>query len=358
MAATDDRLLTRHHQLLLRVAGWAPDDVVSNARGWLGEGRVTEAARAVLGAVLAGRVPLRPEDANLLIRALPDAEQTALPADAAAEDDWPAYGFAPVRPSPDDFAPAPPLLDLTLPGSPEPGPQDAVAIASVVEVTAAVALWRAWRFPQPGRDEEDPVPVYVLETAGDAATLPGVTAWLQNALEAAGLTNPQVEAYAPGVELAAYQEMARGRSALLWAAEPPHPVTVARAFDSYSPMAGGAFAADHPLLAAGDEPAKVRSFLKHGTVLLASAAKEIDVFDPDDGPQVPTSFRTDGHWIWADTIAYYLGMHSLRPEEDFLAHIRACDYTPATPGPVALHRAMYALSTPGPQVRMGPSAGS
>jgi hypothetical protein len=38
---------------------------------------------------------------------------------------------------------------------------------------------------------------------------------------------------------------------------------------------------------------------------------------------VPTSFRTDGEWIWTDTVAYYLQQHGMAPDEELVAHIEA-----------------------------------
>jgi hypothetical protein len=346
MAQPDDELLTRHHQLLLRVAGWAPDDVVSAARQWLAEGRVTEAARAVLGTVLADRVPIRPDDAELLVRTLPDVSQVTQLAGATPAGDpaaHPAFDFAPVRPEPFSPAPAPLLLDLT---TAELDAEDAAAVAALDEVTGPVALWRVWRSPQPDRAAGGPVRVHVLETSADPALLPSATAALQNALEAAGVEYPQVEAYTTGVELPSYQRLARGRSALLWAAAKAQPITIARVFDSYD-AGGGQFRADHPVLSAGTEPAQVLAYLEGGQVLLATTAKETDVFDPGAGAVVPMSFRTDGRWIWTDTVAYYLSTYALSPDEEFLAHIRALDYRLPAVDAVAEHRAMSVLADPG-----------
>jgi hypothetical protein len=41
---------------------------------------------------------------------------------------------------------------------------------------------------------------------------------------------------------------------------------------------------------------------------------------------VPMNFRTDGHWVWADAVAYYLRTYGLAPGADLLEHIRARQY--------------------------------
>jgi hypothetical protein len=189
--------------------------------------------------------------------------------------------------------------------------------------------------------------VYLLETGGDAVTLPGATAWLQDTLTRAGLPDPQVEVFAPGVDLPAYQRLARGRSALLWAGAAAPPPRIARVYDSFDPVLGGQFAVDHPVLSAGDERERVLDYLDSGQLLLATTAREGDVFDLDAGPTVPMSFRTDGSWIWTDTVAYYLRTYALSPDVELLAHIRERDYTYREPDAVAGHRALAELHAPG-----------
>jgi hypothetical protein len=225
----------------------------------------------------------------------------------------------------DDFAPAlgpaPLVLDLTGPGV-TLDEHDAVAVAAVEAVTEPVALWRAWRFP--GRRR-----VYLVEAAGDAEPL------------RAAVQNADVEIL--GTPPTPYQRAARSRSALLWAARPAEPVAVARVFDSYDPVLGGQFTVDHPVLSAGDELAQVLSYLEAGVVLLATTAREPDVFDEEAGPVVPMTFRTDGRWIWTDAAAYYLRTYALSPDVEMLASMKAREYRMPEVGAVALHRALARL---------------
>lgn len=185
----DDRVVVLMHRLLLRVAGWAPDEVVRDARDRLARGLVPESARLVLEAVLGAGVPIAADDAELLARVLPG---TVMPAGAAPAigHECPPFEFRPARPEPFPAGPTPLLLDLTGPETPG---DDAAAVAALDQVAGPVALWRAWRSPRPGDPDGLPVRVYLLETAGDAATLPDATARLQDALGDA-----PVEAYGPG----------------------------------------------------------------------------------------------------------------------------------------------------------------
>ncbi|GIE81815.1 hypothetical protein Aph02nite_77650 [Actinoplanes philippinensis] len=336
-----ERLLPRLHLLLLRVAGWAPDEVVCLLRARLAEGRLSEVARSLLSVVVAGRIPIRPDDAGLLARMLPDVPEIALLAGAVPADGTqrPAYAFAPV------LAPAhtpPPVLDLS--ATVAVSPADHAARQALGQVAHPLGLWRSWRSTAGGRH----VPVYLVHSGADAADLPGAADWIQGELARAGVGDPQVEVWGPGVGLPPYQRLALGRSALLWAAEPARPVTVARVFDSWDPVGGGRFETDHPLLDAGDERARVLDYLRRGRVLTATTVTEPDVFDPGAGGVIPMSFRTDGTWIWTDAVIHYLNAYALSPDAELLAHIRERDHVFTEPSPVAEHRAMVALTAPAP----------
>jgi hypothetical protein len=113
--------------------------------------------------------------------------------------------------------------------------------------------------------------------------------------------------------------------------------------DAYDPAGGGRFDADHPVLGAGDEIARTLAYLDQGRLLVSTTARETDVFDAEAGA-VPTSFRTDGTWIWTDAVAYYLRTYALCPDAQLTAHIRGRDYTYTEPDAVAAHRAMSVLA--------------
>jgi hypothetical protein len=68
-----------------------------------------------------------------------------------------------------------------------------------------------------------------------------------------------------------------------------------------------------------------------------------DVMDNRRHAVVPMNFRTDGHWVWADAVAYYLRTYGLAPDADLLEHIRARQYEVAVVDAVASHRALAAL---------------
>ncbi len=333
MTGPTTSLLIRLHDLLLRVAGWAPDPALTTARHHLAEGRPVEAAGVVLAAAATHPMPLSAEDHDLLSGLLP-VERTAAWPEAVPLGAAPDTGFGPERDRPAGAEPL--VLDLT--GDPDrlDGP-DHAAVAAARATSGGVALWRAWRRGSPA-----PARVYLLMVE-DLGGLPAAGARVQSALAAAGVDHPQVEVFHGATTLPPYQRLARGRSALLWAATEARTVTVARVFDAYHPATGGQFSADRPALSHSDEMQRVLGYLDNAAVLLATAAREADPFDEGAGPVVPLSFRTDGSWIWTDAVAYFLRTYAVSPDDALLAYIRTRDYRIPDADPVAEHRALAFL---------------
>ncbi|WP_306211274.1 hypothetical protein [Actinoplanes sp. RD1] len=322
------------HRLLLKVAGHAPAETLVAARQALARDRTAETALALGSIMAAAGLPPSEEEFALLGAAEPDSVE---PLSETRPGEWPVppLRFRPVAAERPDL---PPVLDLTAaPAATVTRLTDAVdrtATAAAGRLPGARALWRTWRSgPQPAR-------VFVLEAAVPAERLPLLTGTLQEELRAAGLPHPLIETYAPGDELPVYQEQAREGAALLWTADRPDPVVVARVFDGADPVTGPYFAPGHPTLA-GAERDQVLARLDGGRPLLITTDRADDVVAPGRGAVVPLSYRTDGAWIWTDTTAYYLREHGLAPDPELLAHLRGA---PAPePDAAALHRALAAL---------------
>jgi hypothetical protein len=254
----------------------------------------------------------------------------------------PAVDFQPALVDPAVFAPeaAPPLLDLTdAPYSfvtAVTDETDARAVEAMSRVPGARALWRAWRLSDP---RDTPARVFVLAADVPGEDLPIVTAVLQNETGAA------VEAYRPGDDLPAYQVQARGAAALLWTAEEPSPIGVARVFDGVDPVTGPWFAPGHPVLDAGEQERVVR-YLEAGRPVLTTTQRMADVVDPARGAVVPMSYRTDGVWVWTDSVSYYARTHGLAPDADLLEHARGREFRAPVVDDVAEHRTLAALFRP------------
>jgi hypothetical protein len=343
--------LTGCHWLLLRLAGSVPDDLLSQCRRWLGEGRALDVGRAVTYAVLSHHLAVGDPDVDLLAELLAagGADNSVLSiVDTGNIDPMPRYGFAPTRARADaDVC----MAADSIPGQllPQAYPEDDVdraALTSVDRHPELRAVWRAWRYPGDGSPWPLPRRVYVVET-DIGADLVAVTAAVQTYIATAGDPFPQVEVYPMAADLPSYQRLARLYGALLWAREPDPGIRVAVVFDTVDEDGPG-FVPDHPLVTAG-EMGRLLAFLRDGEPLPVTAAHTNDVVDPRRRSEVPMNLRTDGHWIWSDAAAYYLERYRLAPDAQFLAHGRARAYRRRAVDGAAMYRAMAALQQPSGQ---------
>ncbi|WP_051969508.1 hypothetical protein [Kitasatospora azatica] len=142
----------------------------------------------------------------------------------------------------------------------------------------------------------------------------------------------------------------------------PGGLQLAAVFDGVDPVTGPSFAPEHPRLAEGAERAAVLRYLRAGTAVLMTPMLADDVVDPSRRGVVPMAFRTDGEWIWTDTVGYYLEQYGLAPEARLLAHVRGKGAAqPVVPAPEVLERAVaFVLAPPEPDEvvwRVGPATG-
>lgn len=91
------------------------------------------------------------------------------------------------------------------------------------------------------------------------------------------------------------------------------------------------------------ERERVAAFLAAGAPILMTTALGSDKLDPARGKVVGASFRTDGTWVWSDGLTYYVRVHGLAPEDDFLTWIRGLNYRCETPAETAMDEALDAL---------------
>ena len=347
--------MTFHH-MLLRVAGWVPDELVSAARDWLARGHLVEVAQAVTFVALAHRIPVTPDDAACLRTAL---SETGFDIDLLADLDivelvgMPCFAMTPIYPGghADRADEMPYRLDLTSDGTQYGGLDevDRAAVAAAKDdasgAPAVAGLWRAWRSPALPTPWPAPRRLYLVQAvADDQEALPTLAARLQRVLVQAGEDAPQVEVFTHLGDLPPYQRTALGCSALLWTARATTAIRIAELFDPVDEVGGPGFAASRPTLD-DRERDEVLAYLDAGSPLLTTTALMDDVLEEGHGV-VPMSFRTDGQWIWTDATAYYLRYYSLAPDATLLDHIRTRRYEITPVDAVAQHRALAALQAP------------
>ncbi|MEV6636979.1 hypothetical protein AB0M54_40215 [Actinoplanes sp. NPDC051470] len=335
------------HNLALAAAGRLSGAVLSEVRWLVADGRLAEAAEVFLAGAADEGVSISPSEVALLGSLVSvDEVGPATPlvvrnAGSAARE------FLALDPElVTDGAAVPVLLDLTAdPATLEPA--DEVAVAAVKDVGGAYGLWRSWRLRDPAEPYGEPVPVFVLKCVDDLSAIAGGEV-LQSALSDEGVGDAEVEALGPGSQPQAYHREALGRSALLWAAKPLRPVTVARVFDRFDPRTGPAFDVDHPLLADSDQPARLLDYLRSCPVMLTTTQRDADLFDQSLGLVVPQTFTTDGTFVWTGAIPYYAENYGIAPDPRLMDHVRASDYRVPPVDDVDVHRAVAKLMTPPP----------
>jgi hypothetical protein len=98
---------------------------------------------------------------------------------------------------------------------------------------------------------------------------------------------------------------------------------LARVFDFADPVTGPGFEPGHRVITDQAERDRLLGYLRGGAMVMTSTARMADVLDPEQGEVVPMTFRTDGTWIWTDTVVYYLDRHGLAPDPLLAVHIEA-----------------------------------
>lgn len=72
----------------------------------------------------------------------------------------------------------------------------------------------------------------------------------------------------------------------------------------------------------GDEVTSLRQYLESAPVVLSARENEEDMLAADRDRSVPSSWHTDGTWVWAGAVAYYLAQYGLPPETALVDHVR------------------------------------
>ncbi|XVQ12701.1 TNT domain-containing protein [Spirillospora sp. CA-255316] len=95
----------------------------------------------------------------------------------------------------------------------------------------------------------------------------------------------------------------------------------ARVFDHVGPDGEGP-SVSRPAVPQG-EVARLVEYLRRAPVVMAARSYAPDQIDSSRGERVPLTFHTDGAWVWAGAVGYYLEEHGIPPEPELVAHARA-----------------------------------
>ncbi|WP_053732661.1 hypothetical protein [Nocardia sp. NRRL S-836] len=118
---------------------------------------------------------------------------------------------------------------------------------------------------------------------------------------------------------------------------------IARLFDGRDATGDLVFTPDHPRVEDPVQRALIAGFLRSGKVVVRVPGLDVDRLDPARPEVVPLSTLTDGIWIWGAALRYYVEVHGIAPEPDFIAHMAACGYQADTPAESAWREALAVL---------------
>lgn len=191
----DPDIETACHELLLRLAGRMPDQLLWRYRDWLGEGAMTTLARTLPRTLLKHNIDLDQPEYRLLVAGLvphgADWHQVSstLGVDEAPENRYTFTGSAPDWVNSVDSVSA--LVHATLRGRPDVG-----------------EVRQSWRHGDGGEPKR-----VLLITA--VAGLPRLTGELQRVLRVLGDEEPSVEVMPPRFDLPTYHRAALASSELV-----------------------------------------------------------------------------------------------------------------------------------------------
>ncbi|MCM3922345.1 hypothetical protein ND748_11830 [Frankia sp. AiPs1] len=341
--------VARCHLMLLWIAGFVPDDMLTACRAWLAQGRVVDVALTVAQQAGLTGVELYREDVELLVEirraagiAVPPEENLAL----IDVPPTPPYRFGPDR----SASPTAPAGRSAAAGGVDAAVRADGVLGALLDAIRADfgsvrAAWLAWRRPMENTRWPPPRRVFVVEV-DEEADAPALAGHLQRVLAGAGDPDAGVEVYpvTADADLPTYQLWAReyGRRIHVRDARPP-----LRLVPFYDEVDGTErkISPTHPLLA-GRERTLVLDYLRGADVVSHDPQLVGDILRPEAGDVVPTFFRTDGHWVWADPSWYYLLVHHLAPYPEFLADIRRRGYVLPPVDEVDRQRARELLESP------------
>ncbi|ALG86402.1 hypothetical protein [Gordonia phthalatica] len=91
------------------------------------------------------------------------------------------------------------------------------------------------------------------------------------------------------------------------------------------------------------EADRVVAYLKAGGIVFRNTEKMPDPLAGSDAPVLPLSLRTDGEWIWNDSLTYLVENHCFCPPDDFMEYLRRRDFEPRTPSREDVAEALRAV---------------
>ena len=310
------------HYVVGLLSGLIHDDVVYQAHQWNREGEFAATGRAVAYELLRTGIPTTEPVAHgigsLLESGVSGEDEEEIEEirnivhhllnNTSEEEIEPPYDFYP---------------EVV---TPEQETQD--LIEAVRADPDVLALWQANRRPYIGAPWPPSNDVFLIETTELADPVDRV-ADLQDVVGSNGSFGPYIEVRRSEDWMRSYHHGVITYGQLLWSRTPQEELLLAPVFDSVVDDVPE-FDSDHPVIEPEDR-GEVLEYLRTAPLVFDLEPHTNDIMNPDNTDPVPDSVRTDGRWVWNESIAYYLDAYGFAPTSELLDHIRLVG---TSPGPV------------------------
>jgi hypothetical protein len=127
---------------------------------------------------------------------------------------------------------------------------------------------------------------------------------------------------------------------------------LARLFDGESPAGTPWFSPERLRIPEPLRRERLAAYLLGGRLVVRVAGHSPDPMDPDRGEPISLSYRTDGVWVWPESLAHYLRVRGVAPELEFLCHIEERGYRPPDEVPAGLVPVAGSVLKAGPSPRL------
>ncbi len=107
---------------------------------------------------------------------------------------------------------------------------------------------------------------------------------------------------------------------------PPGSPRLARVFDGQSPSGTPWFSPNRLRILESYRRERLATYLTEGRLVIRATARMADPLRHQGDRVVPLNYRTDGIWVWQESLAYYVRALGVAPELDLLCHIEEAGF--------------------------------
>lgn len=101
---------------------------------------------------------------------------------------------------------------------------------------------------------------------------------------------------------------------------------------------------DSSYILSHEQASKVTKYLCEFPIILRTTAVQYDLLSVANEQVVPSSFRTDGEWVWGGAVEFYIYKYRVSPGLEFLEYLEKIDFQHRIPTEDAIRDAIKTVS--------------